>query len=58
MGTTLWKTVCAVRESLAWRGLQRGACERGSGQNFSEEVRNCAWRVVFAHHFQKFFQSR
>jgi len=26
----LWKTLCEALESLAWRGLQHGACKRGS----------------------------
>jgi hypothetical protein len=30
MGTMLWKTVCASLGSLAWRGLQHDARQRGS----------------------------
>jgi hypothetical protein len=32
MGTMLWKTVCALRRIVAWRGLQHGACKSGSGR--------------------------
>jgi hypothetical protein len=35
MGTMLWKTMCASREIVAWRGLQHGACKSGTGENFS-----------------------
>ena len=34
VGTMLWKTVCASLASLAWRGLQHDARQRGSTRKY------------------------